>query len=366
MGTSNKRVLIYRLGSLGDTVVALPAFHKIRDTYPDAEITLLTNHPVNQKAAPLESILGKGYFFNNSLNYPIGTRHPRVLYALNSYIRSLNIDVLIYLTSAGKSKTALSSKLAAIRDEWFFRLAGIKKIIGVPKNKEDFELCFDSDTERFEWEAKRLTRRLQPLGPIALDDDHYWDLRLTGEELEAASLALKPCAPGKPILAISTGTKRQANDWEEHNWLLLLEQLKPLLNGWQLVIIGAEAESARASKCLDAWGNAGVNLCGQTLPRVSAAILKQAAVFIGHDSGPMHLSACVGTPCVAIFSARNFPGQWYPRGNFNKIIYHRTDCAGCGLETCTLQQKKCILSITVAEVQNAVMEIVDNKLKLNK
>ncbi len=363
MATSNKRVLIYRLGSLGDTVVALPAFHKIRDTFPDADITLLTNHPVAQKAAPLESVLGRGYFFNSAVNYPIGTRDMRVLYALNRHIRSLNIDVLIYLTSARKSKTALASRLAVLRDEWFFRLAGIKKIIGLPKGNEDFEVCFDPNTQRFEWEAQRLVRRLQLLGAIPLEEDHYWDLHLSNEELETAKEVLRPCEAEKPIFVISTGTKRQANDWEEHNWLQLLEQLQTVLTGWQLVIIGANEEAARAHKCLGAWGGAGINLCGKTAPRVSAAILKQGQVFIGHDSGPMHLAACVGTPCVAIFSARNFPGQWYPRGNFNKIIYHQTDCAGCGLETCIVQQKKCILSITVADVKNAVMEIVDNKLK---
>src|ERR1700749_4011773 len=104
MAISNKRVLIYRLGSLGDTVVALPAFHKIRESFPGADITLLTNHPVNLKAAPLESILGRGYFFDNVINYPVGTRSPRILLNLNKQIRALNADVLIYLTSAGKSK----------------------------------------------------------------------------------------------------------------------------------------------------------------------------------------------------------------------------------------------------------------------
>jgi ADP-heptose:LPS heptosyltransferase len=74
----------------------------------------------------------------------------------------------------------------------------------------------------------------------------------------------------------------------------------------------------------------------------------------------MHLAAAVGTPCVAIFSARNFPRQWFPRGNFNKIIYHGTDCAGCLLELCIEEKKKCILSITVDEVQSAVMDLVLN------
>ena len=77
--------------------------------------------------------------------------------------------------------------------------------------------------------------------------------------------------------------------------------------------------------------------------------------------GPMHLSAAVGTPCVAIYSARNFLRQWTPRGDFNKILYHKTDCAGCGLELCIEQKKKCILSITVDEVQNSALQLLNSK-----
>jgi hypothetical protein len=65
-----RAVLVYRLGSLGDTVVALPCFHLIKRRFPDAKITLLTNRPVASAAAPAESILGRGYFFDDVLEYP--------------------------------------------------------------------------------------------------------------------------------------------------------------------------------------------------------------------------------------------------------------------------------------------------------
>jgi ADP-heptose:LPS heptosyltransferase len=68
----------------------------------------------------------------------------------------------------------------------------------------------------------------------------------------------------------------------------------------------------------------------------------------------MHLAGAVGTPCVAIFSARSLPGQWFPRGARNTMIYHQTECFGCGLEVCVQHSKKCLLSITVDEVMQAV------------
>ena len=53
-----KRIVIYRLGSIGDTVIALPCFKLIKSSYPNHKILVLTNVPVSDKTAPLMSVLG--------------------------------------------------------------------------------------------------------------------------------------------------------------------------------------------------------------------------------------------------------------------------------------------------------------------
>lgn len=352
MNARADRILIYRLGSLGDTIVALPCFHKVKEVYPKSEIILLTNKPVMSKAAPLEAVLGSGYFFDRVLAYPVGTRNLFVLFSLLRQIRSYKINTLVNLTAA-------RSKKAALRDKWFFRAAGIKTLIGFPVEDKDFEIAIDPLTGDYEWEADRLIRRIKVLGDIQLDEDSYWDLRLTASEINDANEELNEFLPGKPIIAICVGTKMQSKDWGENNWIDLVKGLNVILPDGQLVIVGAPEEADRAGKCLEVWNYSGINLCGKTSPRVSAAVLRRADIFIGHDSGPMHLAACVGTPCVAIFSSRNLPRQWYPRGIFNKVIQHKTDCAGCKLEVCTIEKKKCILSITVDEVLNAVADVLN-------
>jgi ADP-heptose:LPS heptosyltransferase len=75
----------------------------------------------------------------------------------------------------------------------------------------------------------------------------------------------------------------------------------------------------------------------------------------------MHLASAVGTPCVAIFSARNLPGQWFPARRGHRVIYHKTDCFGCMLETCVAERKRCILSITVDEVFDVVTQLLREK-----
>ena len=76
-------IVIYRLGSLGDTIVALPCFTAVTRLFPNARKVLLTNKPISTKAAPIESILGAGTgFFDTSIAYPVGTRSPGALFAL--------------------------------------------------------------------------------------------------------------------------------------------------------------------------------------------------------------------------------------------------------------------------------------------
>jgi ADP-heptose:LPS heptosyltransferase len=64
----------------------------------------------------------------------------------------------------------------------------------------------------------------------------------------------------------------------------------------------------------------------------------------------MHLAAAVQTPCVAIFAARNKPRVWFPYGKQHRVVYHQTECWGCGLETCIIERKRCLTSISVDEV----------------
>ena len=130
------RVLIYRLGSLGDTVVALPCLHLVARTWPQAERRLLTNIPVHDKA-PLSaavlgiSPLGSEGLIHGTMNYPVGTRSLSGLLQLWKEIRAYRPDVLVYLGPVRGIR-------AAQRDALFFRLCGIRTIVGLP-NTEDLQ-----------------------------------------------------------------------------------------------------------------------------------------------------------------------------------------------------------------------------------
>jgi heptosyltransferase-3 len=350
-----RRVLVYRLGSLGDTLIAVPALHLIARVFPNAERRLLTNIPVSSKAPAAAAVLGDSGLIHGYERYVVGTRNPLELLKLAWRIRRLRPQVLVYLMAARGVATAE-------RDAKFFRvLCGIPRLVGVPVTEamQSYRLEADGSLES---EASRLARNVAELGDAALDDATSWDIGLTDAEYAAADAAMAPLA-GRPVIAVSVGTKVQSKDWGKENWRALLERVAALYPGHGLLLAGAPEEREASEFAAEGWRSVAgegldVNLCGKLSPRQSAAAFGRSAVFLGHDSGPMHLAACVDTPCVALFAARNIPRVWFPVGKRHRVIYHHVDCEGCGLEVCVEQRKKCLLSITVDEVLRAVQDVL--------
>jgi len=349
-----KRVLIYRMGSLGDTLVALPALHLVARAFPRAERRLLTNIPVNVKAPPAAAILEHTGLVDGYFRYIVGTRSVGELARLWWTLARWRPDVLVYLGPVRGVE-------AARRDEWFFKMCGIRRMIGVPITEDMQQNRWDKTAQALEPEAARLVRNISDLGDARIGDAESWDLHLTDEEkarADAALGALVEC----PLIAVSVGTKVQSKDWGRENWRALLGEIAMRYPGYGLALSGAPEESETSEFAAGLWrekrGGPVVNLCGKLTPRESAAAFRRARLFVGHDSGPMHLAAAVQTPCVAIFAARNKPRVWFPYGSQHRVVYHKTECWGCGLETCTVEQKRCLTSITVDEVAAEISNVL--------
>lgn len=350
-----RKVLIYRLGSLGDMVVSLPCLHLVERAFPNSERILLTNFPVQAKAPAAADVLGESGLVHGYMRYSVGTRSPHALLSLALEIRRFNPDVLVYLMPPRSPK-------AVVRDKLFFKWAsGIRRIVGVPVGDESARIL-NPVTGLYEPEAARLARTLAVLGNAGTADLAKWNLRLTPSERQFALASLGDLA-GKPLLACGPGTKMQAKDWGQENWRALLRRIAATYPGYSMVIVGAWEDSTVGDYVLSDWNGPKLNLCGHLTPRQSAALLEHASLFLGPDSGPMHLAACAGVPCVIAFSARGLPGVWYPAGEKHHILYRQVSCFGCNLESCVVQARRCLTSITVDEMAQAVDSVLSARIE---
>jgi len=307
---------------------------------------MLTNLPVHLKAPSPATVIGESGLIHDYINYTIGTRKLSELVRMWQQIRRYAPELLIYL-AAPRGEKELK------RDLTFFRICGLRTIVGAPFG-DLASARYDEQTGMWEHEASRLARTIAPLGQANPSDPANWDLKWTPAEISRADEFLTPLGD-QPFLVGGIGTKMQAKDWGAEKWQALIRRIATRFPGHSLVFVGAKDDIEISEQVGLGWQGMTLNLCGRLPPRETAAVLRRAQLFIGPDSGPMHLAASVGTPCAIVFSARGRPGTWYPFGVGHQVVYHKTDCFGCNLETCIAQRRKCLESIDVDEMFDAVV-----------
>ena len=146
-----------------------------------------------------------------------------------------------------------------------------------------------------------------------------WDLRLTDAERLTGERALDPF-DGGPLIAVNMGGKVLQNHWGQDNWRGLSTRFRSHMAATGCLFLGAADEAGTVGGSRRGWPGIVVNACGELLPRESAGALRRASLFIGHDSGPMHLAAALGITCsrpLAIITARaNGIPMARPTGSF--------------------------------------------------
>lgn len=348
---NGNRILVYRIGSLGDTVIALPSFHAIRKNFPDAFIALLNNAHEDKKRVMAESVLPSKGLFDAWLTYPTGENvSVKEQLKLLFEIRKLKFDTLVYL--APRLRTAKQVK----RDLLFFRLAGIGEFIGhkglpspLPEKENEKSLPL------IEHEADHLLYRLSLSGiDVPPKGEGSIDLQLTQEEIERAKAWLeKNCGEAfqeNRLVGIGAGSKWQSKIWSEENYSKLGERLINELKLFPVIFGGAE-DKPLAERLVASWKQGAVS-AGELDVRQSAAALSFCCLFVGNDTGTMHLAAAVGTKTVIAFAAQDYPGRWYPYGAVHTVLREAVPCEGCMLKVCD-KDNLCLTSISVERVFEA-------------
>lgn len=335
------RVVVHRTGSLGDTLVALPALRLVRASFPNAQIILLGNRPVSASAAPAAAVLDSLGLVQDHVVY---TSQGALAAAreIHRLVRRLRPQVVVSLSSR-------TSALVALRDYALFKLAGVPRVLGLmPWQRGLRRVSAGGPEARHEREAQRLARLLRALGSVNLNDPQSWQLDPAWPDRAGLSQLIPEWKWEPSYFCIAIGTKAPSNDWGQQRWKEALAELARQAASQRLICIGSSEDFARSAELLAHWPGGGENLCGRLDLRQTAAVLVQSRLLLGHDSGPMHLAAALGVPAVAVFSRRNPLGKWFPLGPNHATLYSQVACAGCGLATCARHDNLCTQQVSAA------------------
>lgn len=132
----------------------------------------------------------------------------------------------------------------------------------------------------------------------------------------AAAQADRLLPPDTRFLAIGPTANWPGKEWPAERFAELARRLTgPAgpLPGLPVAVFAAGAEVERARPVLEALGDTAIDLVGRTDPLAAAACLRRAALYVGNDSGLMHIAAAVGTPTLGLFGP-GFPEVYAPWG----------------------------------------------------
>lgn len=143
-----------------------------------------------------------------------------------------------------------------------------------------------------------------------LDPELFIDDRARAEAAAVIDPQLAT-APG-PILALAPIAHQPGKSWPADRWGALVDKLKaePRFDGWRFMLVGGPGDHPPAAPALAAAGERGVDFVGKGDILASAAAIDRAALFVGNDSGLMHVAAAAGRPTLGLFG----PTEWWLYG----------------------------------------------------
>ena len=335
-----EQVCVFRIGSIGDLVCALPAIASVRRAYPDARLTLLTS--AGRKGMPnATDVLAGSKIIDDLWVYhtdDIDTLPKRG--ALLRDVRARRFDVWIDLPNN------LTTVTRQFRDIAFTWMAGAKWARGWRIDTLNWAPQAQTEYLRFSNEVDRTLDMVRQagIGPgeVAFDIARP-PMAMARIDLLLGERQLNPAR----LVAIAPGAKRSTNLWEPEKFAEVGRELAR--SGYAVVLLGGPSE-ARACKWLAGQIGAGASSFAGDLSVIeSCELLRRCSLAVCVDSGVQHLAAAVGTPCVSLFSFWQMRGKWHPYGNRNLVLQKWVPCHTCLLEECP-NDNLCMNKIGVAEV----------------
>lgn len=340
-----KRILIVRLSAIGDSILSVPVLNALRRRFPDAKIGWVIERASSQ--------LIEGHHALDEL-FVVSKRtfkSPRDLWALRSRLRAWKPDVTIDLQGLTKS-----SLLA-----W---LSGAKDRIGFHKDQFDGrELSTWFNNHLFQPDAKHIVdRSLELLGLLGINDKRVeFNLPESDSAAVFANQVISSQQLDGRFAVINVGAGWPSKIWPSDRYANVANHLGKQWCIPSLILWSGEAERIAAGQVCELAKEHAVLAPATSLPQL-ASLVRRSCLFVGSDTGPMHLSVALGTPTVGMIGPMPIE-RVRPYGPQNIGLQNET------LPSDRMSDRKTdcrpMLSITLDDVVAACDKIMDRLVRTN-
>ncbi|MBD3393571.1 MAG: lipopolysaccharide heptosyltransferase II [Chitinivibrionales bacterium] len=337
------RILVIRLSSIGDIILASPLVAALRARYPGARIDFAVK-------ARFADLLRFDPHIDDILAFDGGSGMPGLL-GLARRVRDAKYDLVVdihrtyrstvikLLAGAGATRTFDKQYLKRALLVWGkWNLHG-DRVTTMPERYVDCvrDLIGDMD-----------------MPPVTLHIDEQ------SRASALARLASKGPSENQPLVALAPGAAWHTKRWPPDRF----GELGAMLAGQNkaaVAVVGGEGDRDVARHVYGRIGDAAIDLTGTTSLLETAVIIQRAGLLVSNDTGCMHMGRALRTPMVALFGCTVRELGYYPHGQQVAIIEKPVACRPCthnGRRRCPKGHFKCMRDITVDEVFRAAQDLL--------
>ena len=174
---------------------------------------------------------------------------------------------------------------------------------------------------------------------------------------DAAALAAERAMGADHFIAVAPGSR-----WPSKRWNGFARLARTLSGDARILLVGDAADREHTAPIANALGNRCLDLTGGVTLMETAAHIARCRVFVGNDSGLMHLAEAVGVPVVALFGPTVDAFGYFPSLPSSRTIERRLACRPCsrnGATPCPKRTGECLTAIPVDAVAHAIATLGD-------
>ncbi|MEN8221863.1 MAG: lipopolysaccharide heptosyltransferase II [Acidobacteriota bacterium] len=325
---------------IGDCVMSLPAIRALKDSLPEIEIVLITKPHLSSIYKNIPGIAdvvlipsGKGI-----LNFF------KTVFLLKKY----RIKKGILLTNSFNSALSL-------------RLSGVKDLTGYVRDMRGWLL---SGKGKFPGKSVHQIEFYMGLIKLYLnkniDSSFSNGLVIHVNETETAENILRAqgCGKGDRKIGISpVAAYGTSKEWPVEKFIDLIREIEKNPGAKKVILFGSEKDEDRIKLISDAVLSPVIAITGKYSLREAISVISICDLFIGNDSGLLHVADGLNIPSIGLFGPTS-PDTSAPLGDRTEIIYKNVDCSPCSYRECPLDHK-CMSEISVAEIFNKTKKILE-------
>ena len=349
-----ENILIIRLSAIGDVINVLPALRLLRSHFPNSKITwlvedrareILTDHPDIDKVIVYPRKKWQSGILKVSKSFNV------ISESLSFYKRLRRNHYDLVIDFQGNLKSAVMNMITGSGNRLGFGKGYCKEFNYLSTQHHAYPL--GKKIHRIEKNLSLLkelnieTSFLRPELPVTKDDEEY-----------ISNFISKNADPSLPIIIIHPGTSKFGSfkQWSSQSYTLLADMI---LEKYEANIIFT-------------WGPGEIDIVKETIKRMKhnalpacetksikqlTELIKRASLFIGGDTGPLHIASIMEIPVVGIYGPKD-PAIYGPYDGKAIVIKKDVPCSPCKKRTCG--EPICMTSILPEDVLRGVEELMRN------